>query len=269
MKERLLLFGDRWSGKTEAEVSILHLYHENELPGRFFVLDTDDRFLKQANPAAHGRVKHYYCADWAAAEDAVRDIVNKQKPGPADWIIVDRIDDLWEMLPNFWTRQIYGKEIDEQYLEWRKNEEAKGGNPLLQDYTFGINQLYFTMEKSLLRQPCSIIWAAGATEVKVDGRFKDSAEIVKMYGPGTASEGVKPAGQKKVGARLDTVFYMEAAAQEKFYMSCRREAVYGRKRLPRSPVTPEANFAKQYLLGVCKYKAIKGKGLGREEKENE
>lgn len=143
--ERFLLYGLEASGKTEGWFTLI-----TDLPGEpnFYVIDCDGSVLYSlvglADEATLKRVRVWDCSDpdgalidptgrvtyhahqWVAFQEATT-AIKKAKPKPNSWVIVDRLDLMWEAVQYHWIEGGYGSDFSAYWAELKKEQEAAAG----------------------------------------------------------------------------------------------------------------------------------------------
>jgi hypothetical protein len=204
-RERILGMGGYGAGKTNSWITIAQWYAKRQQPGRFHVIDTDattSRSLEGLGLA----VDVYEVFEWGDYNNAKRSIASRM--GPDDWLVIDTVDRVWDCAQEGFSEEIFGKAIDEWFVEFRKSHSK--GNPFQGDYGVNwqvINRMYNGYMGLVTRFPGHVYCATPAEPVQQpnrSGEGGDSTEIRNLYG----RFGFKPRGQKNLGHLFHTVLLM-------------------------------------------------------------
>ncbi|MFQ5524237.1 MAG: hypothetical protein ACE5F5_11800 [Acidimicrobiia bacterium] len=150
IQERILVFGVEGTGKSEAWISIAVAAQESGSEAHFYVIDTDGSAA--VSLLSHPKLDNVsiwqasdpdgylltpdggetdYSSWWEAWSEAARQIRAK-RPGRDDWIIVDRLDRMWDAVQSWWIEKAYGEDENAYWAELRaeqvkaKKESGKG-----------------------------------------------------------------------------------------------------------------------------------------------
>lgn len=221
--ERFLLYGIEGSGKSECWISVL-LDHPDK--PNFYVLDTDGsatysitdlgdeaalkrcRIWDASDPMGAlitpiGKVE-YYPTQWQAIAEATKQI-RKLKPKPDEWLVIDRVDPLFEAVQNFWIEGAYGSDVSAYWAEIKREQEAANGGTA-RDYGgfmgardwVPIKKAYHDVVRGLLSLPRvnKIVVALAKPPFAQSAK---AAEQTELYGS------LMPAGEANQGAEYFTI----------------------------------------------------------------
>ena len=245
--ERQLLYGAWGSGKTNAWFSIA-----NHTEGNFYVVDTDLAVPEFLTGERYGHLEDRI--EWQSPEDMAEAIeflewaVDKATP-LEDWIVVDRIDWAWEAAQEEFTDRIFGKDIDEHFMAFRKSWEQQkdksggAGNPFegFTDWPT-IKKRHARFMKLLMKATKKgVHWVVTAGEKEVDSKL-DSQQIQREFG----KIGFRPAGEKTNSHIPRTVIRMQGNRPETWRVTTAKDRE--REQLEGQGV---GDFAIDYLLSVA------------------
>lgn len=221
-RERILNFGVEGTGKSAFILSLALRYPF----GKFYVIDTeygnyealmaggtanDQTIFQQLHPDNGGNVyvTDVDMDDWAAMKEAVQKINTDMVRD--DWSVFDSMTPTWDACQEWYTQQIFGKDMDEYFMFARQQkQQLEDSDPKVKktknlgaldgwrDWGV-INPQYFGLYKLLLKCPGHIYWTAEQT--KISDEDDSDEETKKLYG----TVGVKPKGQKRLGHMTHTV----------------------------------------------------------------
>jgi hypothetical protein len=240
-RERILLMGGWGVGKSTAAVKVAE-----RADGKMFVIDTTyegDRNFQGMDGVEVNRVE-----DWDAYLDTVRRV--RGVGSDNDWLVVDRIDPVWDMAQAGFSEKAFGKEIGDWFVEFKA--DGKSGHPFAGEYGVNwavIKRMYASFMTEVMRWPGHVIVTAKAEPVQQpsrDGSYAgDSAELRGVFG----KFGVRPAGEKNLGFMFHTVLLLNEVRQGEWtYTTIRdrnREQVEGRQM---------KNFVTSYLVPIANWK---------------
>lgn len=244
ISERILVMGGWGQGKTYDWLSIARLAKQTGSEAKFYVLDTDNAVghmlameFEGLAVESGGNVVLYPCFDWRMLTKALDEILTKMRP--ADWLVVDLISPTWDWVQEFFTEEVFAKDLDQYFLEARKaNKQSGGGFEGWKDWPV-INGLYKSFQNKLLRVPGHLYATASVDIINNETVDKD---IKIAFGP----HGVKPKGQKHTPHFFHTVLWKNSARQGEWRIITIKDR--GREMLAGQPV---ANFAVTYLKNVA------------------
>lgn len=209
-RERLLTYGNEGAGKTFGFFSIMA-----KMPGhvKAYYLDTDDtvepyldgeRFSRLAS-----RIEYRVPMDFGECLEFLEEA--QRSGGEDDWLVVDRVEELWEMAQSEFSDKVFGTDIDEHVLAHRqalhaaqqKNPQQRASNPFdgFTDWTV-IKKRHQRAMRAVRKFPGHVYICAG--EKKLIDSMEDS-NTTRTYG----KAGWKPAGEKNNGYLVRTVLRMQ------------------------------------------------------------
>lgn len=235
-RERILLIGGWGVGKSTAAVSIAKMT-ESEV----YVVDTTyeaDRNFGEGMAEIH-HVEEW--DDYMAAVSMIRTVGRVD-----DWLVVDRIDPVWDMAQAGFSEKAFGKNIEDYFVEAKKDQKA--GHPFSGEYGTNwsvIKRMYGAFMTEVMRFPGHVLVTAKAEPVQQpnrDGSGGDSVELRQVY----QKFGVRPAGEKNLGFMFHTVLLLNEVRQGEWTFTTirdrNREQVSGKKM---------TNFVTSYLMPIA------------------
>ena len=232
LRERILAYGATGTGKSYAWLTIAGANPDKQ----FHCLDTDEAILRMLKTEFCNlkNVSVYPARQWSQCESVLSQIslfIEAQ-----DWFVIDMLDSLWDFVQSYYTTEIFGKKLDDYFLEVRKH--FKGGSKLeaFKGWTdwVVINKLYQDwINRAMYELPCNIFATAKATKLETT----DDMIITDMF----SAIGMKPEGEKRNAYRVHTVLLFTHNAFG-YYMSTVKDR--GRLQVLDYPIN---NFARQYF----------------------
>lgn len=111
-RERILLVGDIGTGKTRALFDIAQLALRQGKKVFYFSMDNGHvRFMDRVKGFEGTQFFEYNCTNWAETRKAYRDCKALWEKG--DWVIMDRLDLIWDYIQRFYKAEKYGVDEDE------------------------------------------------------------------------------------------------------------------------------------------------------------
>lgn len=243
-RERILVFGAAGVGKTTGYLSIL-----SRVAGRGFVIDTDATMIRSTSSEQYRplREKLAVCEpqDLREAIEAV-DGWRKEATNE-DWFVIDRADWLWDAAQQEFSNEVFGKDADEHFLNFRaaaqaaKDSGGKGiGNPFdgMADWPT-IKKRYGRMARAIMTWP-GHVYVATAEKELIQGM--ESNETQREYG----RIGAKPSGEKHLSHLTHTVLRLQGNSPTTW----RATTVKDRER-KQFDGTGIGDFATDYLQNVA------------------
>lgn len=274
IRERILTMGITGSGKSLQWLKIADALLPTK--ARFRCLDTDNDIpymletqFPQLLPRNGGNVYVHGAIDWPDYKLGVawlqrkpisKDHLDLLTPDirsdlsvplkDNDWAVVDMADNAWDIVQRYFTSEVFGEDLGDYFLQMRKLIQQRGGKDRFgkaatsvapeafdgwKDWSV-INKLYFDWIYPIVyRIPCHV-YVATRPE-RIDRSEKD-AEILTLFG----DFGIRPAGQKKLGGQMHTIFLL-IPGTDKWYIS----TVKDRAGRPYFKKTPLVSLYTQYL----------------------
>ena len=239
-RERILVMGPPGAGKSTTWKDIAEWYDRTGAQGTMYVADSDGAWEGQRPTDGHldGRVKATDVYDFPSIVGVVEEATTNFQSG--DFLVIDMIDKAWSYAQSHYYEQVYGKELDQFWLEAKKDGVNPGGE-WGSNWTV-INKLHQSLMLKLQRYPGHLIACAPVAEVRQpdrQGAGGDRKEILHLFG----KFGVKPQGQKDLPYNFHTVLFLQDVPRLGYtYTSIKdrdRELVSGE---------PLASFVKSYLI---------------------
>lgn len=246
VRERILCMGITGSGKS---YQWLKMADELRPAGAMFrCLDTDNDIpymletqFPQLLPRNGGNVLVHPAIDWPDYKLGINWIQRKPIPQEIlatmdpylakdhkvplkddDWVVVDMVDNAWDTVQRYFTTEIFGEDMGEYFLRARREIERRGGKDRFgkpatsvapeafdgwKDWSV-MNKLYYDWVQPIVyRIPCHVYTTTRPE--RIDRSEKD-AEILTLFG----DFGVRPAGQKKLGGQMHTIFLLVPGADK-------------------------------------------------------
>ena len=270
MYERILVFGGPGAGKTTAYLTIAKMYHQTKTPGTFWVLDCEPGSLERMtafrpDPSSGAfdftgltNIRAFTVRVWEHAVEALAQIEKQIQAG--DWLVIDPISALWELLQYWWIEQTYGEdpsvyfmEVRRQMIEAREKAKEKGGEGLtymdLVDW-FGITRTFQFVVVRRLYSNYHLFLTARTDEIDRRELQRDP-NLRRVFG----WLGQRPQGQKSIPYGVHTLLYFEDLGNGQRVMTSVSKDRQ-RRMLSQEPI---GNFAITYLKNVAGWK-IEGWG---------
>lgn len=134
----------------------------------------------------------------------------------SDWVVVDMADNAWDTVQRYFTSEVFGEDMGDYFLRVRKLIQERGGKDRhgqtaksvapeafdgWKDWSV-MNKLYNDwMHPIVYRIKCHVYTTTRPE--RLDRGEKD-AELLTLFG----DMGLRPAGQKKLGGQMHTIFLM-------------------------------------------------------------
>lgn len=194
-RERILLYGGAKAGKSTTYISLMKFARLTKTPSYFHIIDNDNaaeaiglypggtygELLGDVVDEDYGenltRLEYEHATIYIPEHfDAYNPIADeiKKKATPQDWVVIDMLSNLWEIMPDWWIENVYGQNSWEYYAAVRQAIEAEedgagergfGGHSGV-DWQF-IGKTYRKWEKRLtLYAPCHVIAYGAETEIQ-------------------------------------------------------------------------------------------------------
>lgn len=222
LQERILVFGVEGTGKSEAWISIAVEAQRTGSDATFYVIDTDGS--AEVSLAAHPELHNtqiWQASDpsgllihpddeitehgtWWESFTAAAESIRELKPGREDWIVIDRLDRMWDAVQSYWIDRAYEEDEDAYWAELRAEQlKAKEAGKKGTERDFGgfagnrdwvqIKKVYNTGVLGLLAGPPSNKFAV-ALEKDIHPQSKKAPQLRGLYGE------TMPAGKSDQGA---------------------------------------------------------------------
>ena len=220
-RERILIMGPPGGGKSTAWLSVAEWLEKTKADGRLFVADTDLAWEGQRPFDGHldKRVVQEDINHFPSLVAFVDKATADYQPG--DFLITDMIDKAWLYAQQHYYEEVFGKELDDFFMEAKKNNANPGGE-WGSNWTV-INKLHQKFMLKLQRYPGHVIACTPCTDVRqVDATGKgqsDSREVLHLFG----KLGVKPQGQKDLAYNFHTVLLFQSVPRVGYTFSTAKD----------------------------------------------
>jgi len=207
---------------------------------KFRVVDTDndiDFMLRtqfpELLPDNGGNVYAFPAYDWPEYEKAVKWI--QQKPltpdqinsmnkhlqlayktpiKPIDWVVVDKSNNAWKTVQDYFVNEVFGESTGEYFLEVRRKlhdagDIGKSGKKATSTILEGldgwkdwsvINKLYDDWINPIVYRVRCHVYATSDVD-KLDDKLEKDPEVLSLFG----ELKIKPSGQKSIGGQMHTI----------------------------------------------------------------
>lgn len=242
-RERILLMGGWGVGKSTAAVKI-----SEQMEGKMFVIDTT--FEAERNFVGKdqgGDVDIRHVEDWDEYMGAVSNIRLSGSVG--DWLVVDRVDPVWDMAQAGFSEKAYGKEVQDWFVEFKA--DGKTGHPFAGEYGVNwsiIKRMNMGFMTEVMRFPGHVLTTAAVKSVEFpsrDGSGGDKPEVRAEFG----KYGVRPAGWKELGFAFHTTLLLNEVVQGQWTFTTVRDR--GREQVNGKQMK---NFVTSYLIPIAGWK---------------
>ena len=202
-RERILLIGGWGVGKSTAATEIAKNVE------RMFVVDTT--FEASRNFQGVDSVDIRHVEDWDEYIQSVSDI--RKVAQEQDWLVIDRIDPVWDMAQAGFSEKAFGKEIQDWFVEYKADQ--KTGHPFAGEYGINwaiIKRMYSAFMTEVMRFPGHVLVTSKVEQVQQpsrDGQGGDAPEVRAVF----SKFGVRPAGEKNLGFMFHTVLWLQEVRQ--------------------------------------------------------
>ena len=281
--ERILSIGITGSGKSWQWLKIAKRL--KPLGIKFRVVDTDNDidFMLRTQfpdllPENGGNVFACPAYDWPEYEKAVNWIQQKKLTPeqlasmdkylqlayktpirPIDWIIVDKSNNAWSTVQNYFVGEVFGEDTGEYFLQirkklWAAGDIGKSGKKAISTVLEGldgwkdwsvINKLYDDWINPIVyRVKCHVYATADVDSL---GKDEKDPEILSMFG----DLRIKPAGQKKIGGQMHTILLLLPGVDKWFVKKVKDRS--GRAYFNKAPLT---DLYTQYLFAKAGWPLI-------------
>lgn len=244
-KERILLMGPWGVGKSTAALNIAQTMEKTKGEGTLYVIDTtyegERNFVGQAN------VRVNTVENWDEYIQAIRSV--RETSGPNDWLVVDRIDPVWDQAQAGYSEKAFGKNIDDWFVEYKA--AGKEGHAFSGEYGtnwVAIKRMYGAFMSELMRFKGHVLATASVVNISEpnrDGKGGDSTELRAEFG----KFGVRPAGEKNLGFMFHTVLLLSEPRPGQYVYSTVRD-----RRREQQKAREMTGFVTSYLIGVAGWK---------------
>lgn len=253
LRERILSFGPSGTGKTHDIFEVAKFAQSTGSAAKFYYVDTDDTVERMRATEFKGlaNIVDQRCFDWeditgVGGRRGTQGFIEQSlaKATRDDWLVVDLLDPTWQFCQDFFTDQVFSKDLAEFFVQARAAQAAspnKGGKDGgafegWKDWPV-INGMYKSFCQLFLKWPGHVYATATAGAVN---RQTDGADIIDIFG----QLGFKPNGQKGTAHFFHTVI-LKKKVGEQYKIQTAKDR--GR---PDQLGTQVTNFAMNYLVAV-------------------
>jgi hypothetical protein len=248
-RERILVMGGWGAGKSQCSVDLATWIRKTNTKSRMFVIDTTYEADRNFQPfgESNGLLRTSTVESWPEYMGVVKAYRNEATP--ADWLVVDRGDVVWDQAQAGYSEAAFGKDIDQWFVEFRK----EGGKGHAFSGEFGthwgtIKRMYGAFMTEVMRWPGHVLMTAkveGVQEPNRDGTGGDSKEVRAMF----SKFGVRPGGEKNLGFLFHTVLWLNEPKQGTWVFTTVRDR--GREQVSGATMV---GFVPSYLVKIAGWK---------------
>lgn len=217
-RERILIYGGAKVGKSTTYISLMKFAKLTKTDAYFHIIDNDNAseaiglypggtygdllgdlvdedFEDNMTRLEYENATIYIPESFDPYNDIADEI--RQRAQPQDWIIIDMLSNLWEIMPDWWVGNVYGENTWEYYAQVRAaieaDEEGSGergfGGHSGVDWQY-IGKMYRAWEKKItLYAPCHVIAYSAETEIQAhhdkSGERRAQFQITSSFAPKT------------------------------------------------------------------------------------
>lgn len=221
LRERIMVYGNAGTGKTNNWVSIAGQYPKAPV----YILDTDDSAERVLEGEDMPNVYIHSADSWEDFDKGTDDFLKKinlrlaksppKRREDAPWLVVDMADHTWDMVQNYFTEQVFNKDIGEFFLQARKSLRGGQLQPLegWTDWQV-INKIFQGRWRSITTSGSDfhVYLTSGAKK-------SDSIEGRTLY---KATKSYMPNGEKRMPHRVHTLLYA-AADKEGWFVTAAKD----------------------------------------------
>ena len=272
--ERILVMGITGSGKSYQWLTIARSLKNTNAVFRCIDTDNDIDYMlgtqfQDLMPENGSNVYVIRACDWPEYKTAIRwfnkkmskeeeskldknQLIAYKKPvNSNDWLIVDKINNAWSAVQDYFVDGVHQEDIGDYFLRIRKELKSKGdvgksGQKMTsitlesidgwKDWPV-INKLYADFIKEIVYKSRCHVYAATDVD-EIDKKEKDP-EILSLFG----DLRIKPAGQKKLGGQFHSIFLMIPGSNKRLITTIKDRA--DREHMKKVPLF---NMFLQYLV---------------------
>jgi len=217
-RERILLYGSAKVGKSFTYIALMYFAKMTKTPSHFWIIDNDnateaiglypggtheallgeqvdEKFEEGLTKLSYEKATIWIPEKFQVYHEIADEI--RAKAQPQDWISIDMLSNLWEIMPDWWIGEVYGENSWEYYAAVRKAIEAEesgsgergfGGHSGV-DWQY-IGKVYRAWEKRItLYAPCHVIAYGAETEIQAhhdkSGERRAQYAITAAHAPKT------------------------------------------------------------------------------------
>lgn len=247
-RERILLYGEPGTGKSNAVISIAKFLKSTHSAGRIFVIDNDKSYQRVAELMGLGdHLQVEECYDFPDHRAALEKFVRTVRPD--DWLVCDLMSEVWSCAQTFYTDSVYDDEAN-YFLKVRQAMNNPAKENVLDGWTDWqyVNKIYSAFARPFIyKSPCHVIAVSTAEPVsraKPGSTVGDDKETISVFG----SVGFRPEGQKRLRHQFNTTILMHKDNRSRYLMTTVKDR--DRELVVSQPVN---NFAIDYLKGIAQW----------------
>ena len=238
-RERILIYGGTKVGKSFTYLGLMDFARKTNTDSHFWIIDNDNategiglypggshegllgeemgplelEWKGEKEGSTYG-MEYEHATVWIPETfddyNPIKDHIKKHVK-PNDWVVIDMISNIWEIMPDWWIENVYGDNTWEYYASLKKDihegdEDAKRND-------FGglsggawqyVGKVYRKWEKALtLYSPCHVI--AYSSESEILAHHDPSGEQRAQWKKGS---GFRPKTEKGAPHRFHTIMRM-------------------------------------------------------------
>lgn len=286
--ERILSIGVTGSGKTYQWLSMAKKLLPLGIKFRAVDTDNDVNYMlctqfPECIPENGGNVYVFPAYDWIEYEKSIKWVkqagltpeqLNILSPSlkkayttpimPYDWVVLDKSNNAWSRVQDYFVSQVFGESMGEYFLEirkslWANNDIGKGGKKVTstalealdgwKDWTV-INKLYDDFINPIIYQVRCHVYTTADVD-KLDKKLEKDPEVLNLFG----DLDVKPAGQKRIGGQMHSIFLYIPGKERWSIMTLKDRS--GRAYFQKTPLL---DFYTQYLFAKASWPMVEEKG---------
>jgi len=243
LRERILFMGVMGVGKSYQWLCLARAIPQIQ----FRCIDTDMsiEYMLATQFSDLKNVTVYNVFDWPDYRKALKDLMEAEKEG--DFAILEMADNAWQAVQRYYVSQIHDSEMGDYFLEARKKAKDRAAKPVYSDAFSGehdwvvINRMYDDFINPLVYRLKSHLLITTRPEALAKKEDPDTQVVFGEFG-------VKPAGQKKLGHQVHTVFLLTHGKEGWFIRTAKERA--GRSWFDKTPLR---DFRMQYLVAKANW----------------
>ena len=246
LRERIIVMGVMGCGKSYQWLQMARVQPNNQ----FRCIDTDmsidymlaTQFKDLQNVTVHNAF------EWTDYRAALKAIMETEKEG--DWTILEMADNAWQAVQRYYVSQIHDQEMGDYFLEARKKSRDRASKAVYSEAFSGehdwvvINRMYDDFIIPLVYRLKSHLYITTRPEAIAKKEDPDTQVVFGEFG-------VKPAGQKKLGHQVHTVFLFTHSKEGWFIRTAKERA--GRSWFDKTPLR---DFRTQYLVAKASWPMV-------------
>ncbi len=242
-RERILMYGEYGSGKSNGWTSVADMYRRTSTPGHFYVLETiHEASLVVLEPYDNWEqnVSVMEVSNFEEALEASQKI--REQMTPDDWFVTEMVSFL---LP--WSRDLWFREHREG-MGWREHLHlGKADLEVKSHHWQEMDDLHRAWTNPyVVNCPGNVYATAQADNVRTEQGFSDNKAVIKMF----QRFGVKAVGHNQLGWVFRSVLLCKHPTKDEWTLTTVDDP--GRVQLEDETVAgPPLGFVKSYLMDVA------------------